>query len=82
MSRGEIFFRNAKCTHGHRSAMSNSAWCDLNKKCTVLKLYDMCHNHKCERQKQKTFSPRQFELEGNGFKNTMKNILRDLIGLE
>ena len=32
----------------------------------------MCHNPNCKRQKQKTFSPRQFQLEGNGFKNTMK----------
>ena len=44
MTRGQDFLRNAKCTHGHRSAMSNSAWCDLNKNCTVLKLHDMCHN--------------------------------------
>ena len=36
MTRGEDFVKNAKCTHGHRSAMSNSAWCDLNKNCTVL----------------------------------------------
>ena len=43
----EDFMRNAKCKQGHRSAMSNSAWCDLNEKCTVLKLHDMCHNPKC-----------------------------------
>ena len=55
------FVRNAKCKHGHRSAMSNSAWRDLNKKCTVLKLHDMCHNPKSNCQKQITFSPRQFQ---------------------
>ena len=38
MTKGEDFIKSAKCTHGHRSAMSNSAYCDLNKKCTVLKL--------------------------------------------
>ena len=38
MTKGEDFIKNAKCTHGNRAAMSNSAWCDLNKKCTVLKL--------------------------------------------
>ena len=72
MTRVEKFLKSAKCTHGHQSAMSNSAWCDLNKNCTVLKLHDMCHNPKCNCQKQITFTPRQFQLEGNGFKNTMK----------
>ena len=76
MTRGQDFIKNAKCTHGHRSAMSNSAWCDLNKVCTVLKLHDMCHNLKCKCQKQITFSPRQFQLEGSGFKNTMKRIFK------
>ena len=78
MNKGEDFFKSAKCTQGHQSAMSNSAWCDLNKDCTVLKLHDMCHNPKCKCQKQKTFSPRQFQLEGNGFKITMKKYSRDL----
>ena len=74
MTKGESFIKNAKCKHGHRSAMSNSAWCDLNKTCTFLKLHDMCHNLKCNFQKQITFTPKQFQLEGNGFENTMKNI--------
>ena len=69
MTEGEDFVKNAKCTHGHSSALSNSAWCDLNKNCSVLKLHDMCHNPKCNCQKQITFSPRQFQSEGNGFKN-------------
>ena len=60
MTRGQDFIENAKGTHGHRSAMSNSAWCDLNKNCTVLKLHDFCHNPKCKCQKQITFSPNQF----------------------
>ena len=72
MTRGQDFIKNAKCTHGPRSAMSNSAWCDLNKKCSVLKIHDFCHNQKCKCQKQITFSPNQFQLEGAGFKNTMK----------
>ena len=76
MTRGQDFIKNAKFTHGHRSAMSNSAWCDLNKNCTVLKLHDMCHNPKCKCQKQITFSPNQFQLEGAGFKNTMKKIFK------
>ena len=72
MTRGKDFIKNAKCTHGHRSARSNSAWCDLNKNCTVLNLHDMCHNPKGKCQKQITFSPNQFQLEDAGFKNTMK----------
>ena len=48
MTKGESFVKNAKCTPGHRSAMSDSAWCDLKKNCTVLKLHDMCHNPKCK----------------------------------
>ena len=76
MTRGQDFIKNGKCTHGHRLAMSNSAWCDLNKNCTVLKLHDMCYNPKCKCQKQITFSPNQFQLEGLGFKNKLKSIFR------
>ena len=76
MTKGEDFIKSAKCTHGHRSAMSNSAWCDLNKICTVLKLHDMCHNPKCKCQKQITFSPRQFQLEGGSIKSKLQKIFR------
>ena len=34
----------------------------------------MCHNPKCKCQKQITFSPKQFQLEGAGFKNTMEKL--------
>ena len=77
MTRGEDFIKNAKCTHGHRSAMSNSAWCDLNKICIVLKLHDFCHNPKCKCQKQLTFTPQQFQLEGGGsIKSKLQKIFR------
>ena len=76
MTTGQDFMKNAKCTHEHRSVMSNSAWCDLNKSCTVLKLHDFRHNAKCKCQKQITFSPNQFQLEGAGFKNTRKKIFK------
>ena len=56
--------------------MSNSAWCYLKKNCTVLKLHDFCHNPKCRCQKQITFSPNQFQLEGAGFKNTMRKLFK------
>ena len=74
MTRGEDFIKNAKCTHGHQSAMSNSAWCDLKKDCTVLKLHDMCHNPKCKGQMQITFSPDHFQLEGGSIKSRLKSI--------
>ena len=56
--------------------MSNSAWCDLNKSCTVLKLHDMCHNPKCKCQKMITFSPNQFQLEGGSIKSKLQKIFR------
>ena len=76
MAGGQDFIKNAKCTHGHRSAMSNSTSCDLNKNCTVLKLHDMCHNPKFKCQKQITFSLNLFQLEGAGFKKTMKKFFK------
>ena len=76
MTRAENFTKNAKCKHGHRSAMSNSAWCDLNEKCTVLKLHDMCRNPKCNCQKQITFTPKQFQLEGGSIKSKLQKIFR------
>ena len=76
MTRGENFIKNAKYTHGHRSAMSNTACCDLYKNCTVLKLHDMCHNPKSKCQKQITFTPQQFQLEGGSIKSKLQKIFR------
>ena len=56
--------------------MSNSAWCDLKKKCTVFKLHDMCHNPKCTCQKQITFTPKQFQLERGSIKCKLQKIFR------
>ena len=56
--------------------MSNSAWCDLIRNCTVLKLHDMCHNPKCKCQKQITFTPEQFQLEGGSIKSKLKSIFK------
>ena len=52
--------------------MPKSAWCDLKKGCNILKLHDKCPNLKCNCQKIITFTPNQYMLEGNGYKNTMK----------
>ena len=56
--------------------MSNSACCDLTENCTLLNLRDMCHNPKCNRQKQITFTPKQIQLEGAGCKTTMRKVFR------
>ena len=76
MTRGKDFIKNAKCTHGHRSVISISAWCHLNKNCTVLELHDMCHNSKCECQKQIFFTPKQFKLEGGLIKSELLKFFR------
>ena len=78
MTKGEDFTKFVKCKHGHQSALSNSAWCDLNKNCTVLKLHDMCRNPKCNCPNQITFTPMHFELQSAGFKNTLNIKLKDL----
>ena len=70
----EKFIEIAKCTHGHRYILSKSAWCDLNKNCTVLKLHDICHNPRCKCQKQITFTPKQFQLEGGLIKIKLQKI--------
>ena len=75
MTRGD-FFQKGKCAHGHRSAMSNWAWCDLNRIYTMLKLHDMCHNPKCNCQKQLTFTPKQCMLAGGSIKSKLQKIFK------
>ena len=58
--------------------MSNQAWYDLNSKGYILKLHDHCHILKCKCQKQTTFTPRQFQMEGGSIKNKLKSIFRGL----
>ena len=36
----------------------------------------MCHKPKCNCQKQITFTPKQYMLEGNGFRDTMKTTFK------
>ena len=76
MTRAETFNKNKKRTHDHRSAMSNSAGCDSDKHCSVLKLQDMCHNPKCSRQKQITFTPKQFQHEGGSIKSKLQKAFK------
>ena len=56
--------------------MSNVACCDLNSKGDNLKLQDMCRNPKYKSQKQITFTPGQFQLEVDGFRNKLRKIFR------
>ena len=76
MTRAETFIKKAKRKHGHRSTMTYSAWCDLNKKCTVLRLPDMCPNSQCICQKQITFSRGYFQMEGGSKKSKLPKIKR------
>ena len=56
--------------------MSTSAWCDLNKNFTVLRLHDMCHNPNCKCQKQINFTPKEFQPEGGSIKSKLQKIFR------
>ena len=75
MTRGAGFIKKASCKHWHWSPMSNSAWCDLNKDCTFLKMHDMWHNPKCNSQEHIIFTPKQTQLEGGSIKNKLEKIL-------
>ena len=77
MTRGEDFIKKGKYENKKCSSMSNIAWCDRNKN-KILRLHDYCPNPNCKCQKQITFSPQQFQLDGAGFRNTMKKYLKDL----
>ena len=76
MSRGEIFRKRGKCENGHCTSMSKSAWSGLNSNVTILKINGICPNENFKCQKQIIFTPRQFELEGSGFKSFMKKVFK------
>ena len=73
MTRGEETYKTAKCKHWHCSPMSNSR-CDLNSKGKIMELHDKSPKSKCNCQKQITVTPKQFQLEGSGFRNKMAEI--------
>ena len=74
MTKGEDFIKRGKCGKNHCSAMSNSAWTDLNSKGNILKLHDKCPNPKCGCQKTITFTPHQYRLEGGSIKSKLQKI--------
>ena len=51
MTRGEDFNEKGRCKKEDCSAMSSSAYCDINSKGDILKLHDKCPNPKCNCQK-------------------------------
>ena len=56
--------------------MSKLLWCDVNQNSNLLKKQDMCPNPKCKCQKQLAFTPKEFGLEGAGFRNTTKKFFK------
>ena len=76
MTKGEDFIKRGKCKNNHCSAMSNSAWTDLNKSCSIMKLHDKCPNPKCNCQKIITFTPKQYMLEGGSMKSKLQKLFR------
>ena len=76
MTRAESFMKRGKFSKNHCSAMSNSAWTDLNSQGNILKLHDKCPNPKCNCQKIITFTPHQYMLEGGAIKSKLQKIFR------
>ena len=76
MIKGKNFTENAKCKHGNRSVMSNSAWCGLNGKGDILKLHDKCPKHKCNCQNKITFTTNQFQLDGGSINSQLQNFFK------
>ena len=76
MTRGEDFIEKVRCKNKHRSAMSNSAWTDLNSQGNIIKLHDKCPNAKCNCRKIITFTPHQYMLEGGSIKSKLRKIFK------
>ena len=76
MTRGEDFIKKGRCKNKHCSAMTNSAWTDLNSQGNILKLHDKCPNPKCNCQKNITFIDHQYMLEGGSIKSKLQKIFK------
>ena len=76
MTRGEDFMWKRKCKNNHSSTISNWASCVLNSKRDFIKLHYPCQNPKCKCRKQITFTLRQVQLEGAGFKTRKENFFK------
>ena len=76
MTKGKDFIKKGRCKNKHCSAMSNSAWTDLNIKGNILKLHDKCPNPKCGCQKIIIFTPHHYMLEGGSIKSKLQKNFR------
>ena len=76
MARADSFMKRGKCSKNHCSAMSNSAWTDLNSQGNILKLHDKCPNPICGCQKIITFTPHQYMLQGGSIKSKLQKIFK------
>ena len=74
MTRGEDFIKRRKSKNNHCSSISNSAWCDLNKKGNILKLHHKRPNHKCNCHENISFTPHQYMLEGGSIKSKHQKV--------
>ena len=63
MHEEKILRKKGRCNHRHCSFMGKSAWRDLDKDGTILKLHDMCPSSKCNCQKQVPITPKHFNLK-------------------
>ena len=76
MTRAESFMKRGKCSKNHCSAMSNSAWTDLNSQGNILKLHHKNPNPKCVCQKIIKFTPHQYMLESGSIKSKLQKTFR------
>ena len=76
MTKGEDSIQKRKCKNIRCSALSKSAWCDLNDKGDILIQYDKCPNRKCNFQKIVTFTPHQHTLWGGSIKSKLQKTFR------
>ena len=77
MTRGEDFIKRGRCKNKHCSAMSKSACCDFKSKGYIIKLHDKCPNPNRGCQKNITFTPHQYMLEGGSIKSKLQKNFRE-----
>ena len=78
LTKGEKLQKFAKCKNNVSSPMSELSWCDFYNNGNQLRTQDVCPNPRCKCQKQITFTPNQFQLEGAGYKNTKQKVLKGI----
>ena len=77
-SNGEKYQISAKCKNRGSSPMSNLSWCDLIIQDNLPKVHNICPSPECKCQKQNTFTPYHFQVEGFGYKNALQKIFNGI----